>query len=74
MSKNDLQETNVAKEKTLTIDDIRATIIGDQNKLILLNVFDNLVNENKNLRIELEKSKEIKSFEEQNLTIRKGII
>jgi len=64
MSKNDLQETNVAKEKTLTIDDIRATIIGDQNKLILLNVFDNLVNENKNLRIELEKSKEIKSFEE----------
>ena len=64
MSTNDLQETNVAKEKTLTIDDIRATIIGDQNKLILLNVFDNLVNENKNLRIELEKSKEIKSFEE----------
>ena len=64
MTKNDLQETNVAKEKTLTIDDIRATIIGDQNKLILLNVFDNLVNENKNLRIELEKSKEIKSFEE----------
>ena len=64
MSKNDLQETNVAKEKTLTIDDIRATIIGNQNKLILLNVFDNLVNENKNLRIELEKSKEIKSFEE----------
>ena len=62
MSKNDLQETNVAKEKTLTIDDIRATIIGDQNKLILLNVFDNLVNENKNLRIELEKSKEIKSL------------
>ena len=67
MSKNDLQETNVAKEnkeKTLTIDDIRAAIIGDQNKIILLNVFDNLVNENKNLRIELEKSKEIKSFEE----------
>ena len=64
MSKNDLQETNVAKEKTLTIDDIRATIIGDQNKLILLNVFDNLVNENKNLRKELEKFKEVKSFEE----------
>ena len=46
MSKNDLQETNVAKEKkenTLTIEDIRAAIIGDQNKIILLNVFDNLV-------------------------------
>lgn len=67
MSKNDLQETNVAKEnkeKTLTIDDIRAAIIGDQNKIILLNVFDNLVNENKNLRKELEKFKEVKSFEE----------
>ena len=67
MSKNDLQETNVAeekKEKTLTIDDIRAAIIGDQNKIILLNVFDNLVNENKSLRVELEKFKEVKSFEE----------
>ena len=64
MTKNDLQETNVAKEKTLTIDDIRAAIIGDQNKIILLNVFDNLVNENKNLRKELEKFKEVKSFEE----------
>lgn len=67
MSKNDLQETNVAKEKkekTLTIDDIRAAIIGDQNKIILLNVFDNLVNENKNLRKELEKFQEVKSFEE----------
>tara|TARA_R100000656_G_scaffold98432_1_gene71398 strand:- start:347 stop:550 length:204 start_codon:yes stop_codon:yes gene_type:complete len=67
MSKNDLQETNVTKEKkekTLTIDDIRAAIIGDQNKIILLNVFDNLVNENKNLRKELEKFQEVKSFEE----------
>mgnify|MGYP003139523204 FL=1 len=67
MSKNDLQETNVAKEKkekTLTIDDIRAAIIGDQNKIILLNVFDNLVNENKSLRTELEKFQEVKSFEE----------
>ena len=67
MSKNDLQETNVTKEKkekTLTIDDIRAAIIGDQNKIILLNVFDNLVNENKSLRTELEKFQEVKSFEE----------
>ena len=64
MSKNDLQETNVAKEKTLTIDDIRAAIIGDQNKIILLNVFDNLINENKNLRTELETFQEVKSFEE----------
>ena len=67
MSKNDLQETNVAKEnkeKTLTIDDIRAAIIGDQNKVILLNVFDNLIQENKNLKSKLSKHEEIKSFEE----------
>ena len=28
MSKNDLQETNTAKEKPLTIDDVRRAIIG----------------------------------------------
>ena len=46
MSKNDLQETNVAeeaKENTLTINDIRKTIIGDNNKFMLLNIFDNLI-------------------------------
>ena len=64
IEKDDLQETNTNKEKTLTIEDIRTAIIGDQNKLILLNVFDNLINENKGLRIELEKFKEVKSFEE----------
>ena len=64
MSKDDLQETNTEGGKTLTIDDIRAAIIGDQNKVILLNVFDNLINENKNLRKELEKFQEVKSFEE----------
>ncbi len=64
IEKDDLQETNTNKEKTLTIEDIRTAIIGDQNKLILLNVFDNLVNENKSLRVELEKFKEVKSFEE----------
>ena len=64
MSKDDLQETNTESGKTLTIDDIRAAIIGDQNKVILLNVFDNLIQENKNLKSKLSKHEEIKSFEE----------
>lgn len=56
MSKNDLQETNVAeeaKENTLTINDIRKTIIGDNNKFMLLNIFDNLIQENTNLKREI---------------------
>ena len=56
MSKNDLQETNVskeAKENTLTINDIRKTIIGDDNKFMLLNIFDNLIQENANLKREI---------------------
>ena len=64
MSKNDLQETNTAKEKPLTIDDVRRAIIGDENKFLVLNVVDNLINENKNLKKELEKFQEVKSFEE----------
>ena len=64
MSKNDLQETNTAKEKPLTIDDVRRAIIGDENKFLVLNVVDNLINENKNLKEELKKFQEVKSFEE----------
>ena len=54
MSKDDLQETNVAKEKPLTIDDVRKAIIGDDKKFMLLNVFDNLINEYKNLKAQHE--------------------
>ena len=54
MSKDDLQETNVAKEKPLTIDDVRKAIIGDDKKFMLFNVFDNLINENKNLKAQQE--------------------
>ena len=64
MSKNDLQEVNTAKEKPLTIDDVRRAIIGDENKFLVLNVVDNLINENKNLKEELSKFQEVKSFEE----------
>ena len=64
MSKNDLQEVNTAKEKPLTIDDVRRAIVGDENKFIVLNVVDNLINENKQLKDELKKFQEVKSFEE----------
>ncbi len=64
MSRDDLQETNTAKEKPLTIDDVRRAIIGDENKFIVLNVVDNLINENKQLKDELKKFQEVKSFEE----------
>ena len=64
MSKNDLQEVNTTKEKPLTIDDVRRAIIGDENKFLVLNVVDNLINENKNLKEELSKFQEVKSFEE----------
>jgi hypothetical protein len=64
MSRDDLQETNTAKEKPLTIDDVRRAIVGDENKFIVLNVVDNLINENKQLKDELKKFQEVKSFEE----------
>ena len=67
MSKNDLQETNVAKETEaprVSIDDIRLAIVEDKNKLMLLNIFDNLINENKVLNKQLLEFKEVKSFEE----------
>ncbi len=54
MSRDDLQETNTAKEKPLTIDDVRRAIIGDENKFIVLNVVDNLINENKQLKQQLD--------------------
>lgn len=54
MSRDDLQETNTAKEKPLTIDDVRRAIVGDENKFIVLNVVDNLINENKQLKQQLD--------------------
>ena len=37
MSKDDLQQTNVADNKPVTVDDVRRAIIGDENKFLLLN-------------------------------------
>ena len=57
MSKNDLQQTNVADNKPVTVDDVRKAIIGDENKFLLLNVFDNLMKDNQQLKAELDASR-----------------
>ena len=57
MSKNDLQQTNVADNKPVTVDDVRKAIIGDENKFLLLNVFDNLMKDNQQLKAELNASR-----------------
>lgn len=57
MSKDDLQQTNVADNKPVTVDDVRRAIIGDENKFLLLNVFNNLMQDNQQLKAELEASR-----------------
>ena len=54
---DDLQKTNVADSKHVTVDDVRKAIIGDENKFLLLNVFNNLMQENQQLKAELEASR-----------------
>ena len=63
MSKDDLQKTNVADSKPVTVDDVRKAIIGDENKFLLLNVFNNLMQENQQLKAELEASRKVKENE-----------
>ena len=54
---DDLQKTNVADSKPVTVDDVRKAIIGDENKFLLLNVFNNLMQDNQQLKAELEASR-----------------
>ncbi len=61
--KEDLQETNVADNKPVTVDDVRRAIIGDENKFLLLNVFDNLMKDNQQLKAALEASRKAKENE-----------
>ena len=61
--KEDLQETNVADNKSVTVDDVRRAIIGDENKFLLLKVFDNLMQENQQLKAELNASRKAKENE-----------
>ena len=60
---DDLQQTNVADSKPVTVDDVRRAIIGDENKFLLLNVFDNLMQENQQLKAELGASRKAKENE-----------
>jgi hypothetical protein len=62
---DDLQKTNVADSKPVTVDDVRKAIIGDENKFLLLNVFDNLMRDNQQLKAELEASR--KANDEANV-------
>ena len=57
MSKDDLQQTNVADNTPVTVDDVRRAIIGDENKFLLLNVFNNLMQDNQQLKAELDASR-----------------
>ncbi len=65
MSKDDLQQTNVADNKPVTVDDVRRAIIGDENKFLLLNVFNNLMQDNQQLKAELDASR--KANDEANV-------
>ena len=60
---DDLQKTNVADNKPVTVDDVRKAIIGDENKFLLLNVFNNLMEDNVKLKAELEASRKAKENE-----------
>ena len=62
---DDLQKTNVADSKPVTVDDVRKAIIGDENKFLLLNVFDNLMKDNQQLKAELNASR--KANDEANV-------
>ena len=44
--------------KPLTIDDVHLMILGDQNKLDLFKVVNNLINDNNNLKAEVEHLKQ----------------
>ena len=54
---DDLQKTNIADSKPVTVDDVRKAIIGDENKFLLLNVFNNLMQDNQQLKAELDASR-----------------
>lgn len=55
MSKNDLQEHNVAPAgDQMSLHQIRSMIVGDEDKVKVLNIFDNLITENQKLKADLE--------------------
>ena len=51
------------EEKGITFEDIKHIIIGDKDKVTLLNLFQGFVNENTRLKLEVEELKKAKSTE-----------
>mgnify|MGYP001161420835 FL=1 len=51
------------EEKGMTFEDIKLMIVGDKDKLTLLNLFQSIVNENSRLKLEVEELKKAKSTE-----------
>ena len=54
------------EEKGMTFEDIKLMIVGDKDKLTLLNLFQSIVNENSRLKLEVEELKKAKSTESRS--------
>ena len=51
------------EEKGMTFEDIKHIIVGDKDKVTLLNLFQGFINENARLKLEVEELKRAKSTE-----------
>ena len=51
------------EEKGMTFEDIKHIIVGDKDKVTLLNLFQSIINENTRLKLEVEELKKAKSTE-----------
>ena len=51
------------EEKGMTFEDIKHIIVGDKDKVTLLNLFQGFINENARLKLEVEELKKAKSTE-----------
>ena len=51
------------EEKGMTFEDIKHIIVGDKDKVTLLNLFQGFINENSRLKLEVEELKKAKSTE-----------
>ncbi len=55
------------EEKGMTFEDIKLMIVGDNDKVTLLNMFQSIVNENSRLKLEVE---ELKKLNQQNQVLK----
>jgi regulator of replication initiation timing len=51
------------EEKGMTFEDIKLMIVGDKDKVTLLNLFQSIINENTRLKLEVEELKKAKPTE-----------